>query len=362
MVAVSEKQESIEGAIFNEIAKFDHEQVQVCYDRETGLKAIIGIHNTVLGPSLGGLRIWNYSSEVQALRDVLRLSRGMTFKSSVAGLNLGGGKAVIIGDAEKLRNEATMRRFGKFVEAQGGAYITAEDVGVSTREMEWISKETKHVTGLPESMGGSGDPSPFTAMSVYLGMKAAAKKAYGSDNLKGKRVAVQGTGHVGTYLLEYLAKEGAVLFVSDFYADRAGAAAARFGARIVELDQIYDLDMDIYAPCALGATINDDTINRLKCAVVAGAANNQLADEVRHGYFLKDHGIIYAPDFVINAGGVINVYQETLGYDRNKTLEKVEKIYDVTTQIFSMAENEGISNHEAAQKMAEERIKAARKA
>jgi leucine dehydrogenase len=360
MVAVKDAPAEVNApvGIFGAIGNYDHESVHVHYDRETGLKAIIGIHNTILGPSLGGLRIWNYKNETEAYNDVLRLSRGMTYKSAVAGLNLGGGKAVIIGDAETLRNEKAMRKFGQFVESLKGKYITAEDVGVSTREMEWISKETKFVTGLPENMGGSGDPSPFTAYTVYMGMKAAAKKAFGSDSLTGMRIAVQGTGHVGTYLLEHLSKEGAQLFVCDFYEDRANEAAAKFNARKVNLDQIYDLDVDIYAPCALGATINDDTINRLKCRVVAGAANNQLADETRHGYGLKDRGIIYAPDFVINAGGVINVYQETLGYDRNKTMEKVELIYDVTNRIFGNAEKQGISTHEAARQMAEDRLKA----
>lgn len=342
--------------VFDQIQELQHEQVVYCYDEPTGLKAIIGIHNTVLGPALGGTRMWAYTSEAEALNDVLRLSRGMTFKAAISGLNLGGGKAVIIGDVSKLKNEAFLRRFGKFVNSLGGKYITAEDVNMSTRDMEYIHMETKHVTGLPELMGGSGDPSPVTAYSTYMGMKATAKKVYGSDSLNGKKVAVQGMGHVGTYLVDLLVKENCKVFISDIYADRLKAVADKTGATIVDAEAIYDSDMDIYAPCALGATLNDDTIQRLKCQVIAGAANNQLKEEQKHGRMLVERGIAYAPDFLINAGGLINVYQELIGYNREKAYAKAETIYDVTLQIFSVAAEEGITPQEAAMQMALRRI------
>jgi leucine dehydrogenase len=342
--------------IFNALSDYEHEQLVFCQDIETGLKAIIGVHSTALGPSLGGLRIWNYSSEQEAIKDVLRLSRGMTFKNAISGLNLGGGKAVIIGDSREIKTEKLIRKFGEFVNRLNGTYITAEDVGVTTRDMELISKETKHVAGLPESLGGGGDPSPFTAYGVYLGMKAAAKIAFGTDNLSGKTVAVQGCGHVGKYLIERLAAEGAKLVINDFVEERAYQVAGEFGAEVVELNEIYDVNCDIYAPCALGATLNDNTIPRLKCAVVAGAANNQLADEEVHGQMLMDRGIIYAPDFLINAGGVINVYQEVIGYNRPEAFSKVEKIYDYTLSLFNFASRNNITPQAAAIQIARNRI------
>ncbi|MDJ0366150.1 Glu/Leu/Phe/Val dehydrogenase [Hymenobacter sp. H14-R3] len=344
--------------IFEQVAEFQHEQVVHCYDHETGLKAIIGIHNTVLGPALGGTRMWHYANEAEALHDVLRLSRGMTYKAAISGLNLGGGKAVIIGDAKKLKNEALLRKFGRFVNNLNGKYITAEDVNMTTKDMEYIRMETKHVAGLPESMGGSGDPSPVTAFGTYMGMKAAAQKAFGSDSLAGKRIAVQGVGHVGTYLLEYLQKEGAQLVLTDYYEERAYEAATRFGAVAVGLDEIYDQDVDIYSPCALGATINDDTIGRLKCRVIAGCANNQLAVENEHGPELVRRGIVYAPDFLINAGGLINVYSEVVGTSRQGALAQTEKIYDYTLQVLDRAEQENSHPQAAAIRQAQERIEA----
>lgn len=344
--------------IFGQIAEHQHEQVVYCHDHETGLRAIIGIHNTVLGPALGGTRMWHYASDQEALHDVLRLSRGMTYKAAISGLNLGGGKAVIIGDVKTLKTEALLRKFGRFVKNLNGKYITAEDVNMTTKDMEYIRMETKHVAGLPESMGGSGDPSPVTAYGVYMGMKAAAKKAYGSDSLAGKRIGVQGVGHVGTYLLEHLQKEGAKLIVTDYYEDRALDAANRFGAQMVGLNDIYDQDLDIYSPCALGATLNDDTIARLKCQVVAGSANNQLKNEDEHGPELVRHGIIYAPDFLINAGGLINVYSEITGASRQGALTQTEKIYDYTLQVLEKAEQEHTHPQAAATRQAQERIAA----
>jgi leucine dehydrogenase len=334
-----------------------HEQVVFCNDEATGLKAIIGIHNTVLGPALGGTRMWNYATEQEAITDVLRLSRGMTFKAAISGLNLGGGKAVIIGDAKTQKTEAFMRRFGKFVNSLGGKYITAEDVNMKTVDMEYIGMETKHVTGLPESMGGSGDPSPVTAYGVYLGMKSTAKKVYGNDSLTGKKVTVQGVGQVGMYLVEHLVKEGAKVTINDISEEKVKALVEKFGVAVVSADDLYDLDMDIYAPCALGATLNDNTIPRLKCSIVAGAANNQLKEELKHGYMLKDKSITYAPDFLINAGGLINVYNEHLGnYNRKRALEQAEKIYTTNLSILNLAENEKISSQEAAIKLCEKRI------
>jgi leucine dehydrogenase len=357
MIEVNDIKRAKDFEIFGEMAKNDHEQVVFCNDSESGLKAIIGIHNTVLGPALGGTRMWDYASDAEALNDVLRLARGMTYKAAISGLNLGGGKAVIIGNADELKNEALLRRFGRFVESLNGKYVTAEDVNMSPDDMEYISMETRHVTGLSESIGGGGDPSPMTAYGVYMGMKASAKKAYGSDSLEGRSVSVQGAGHVGMYLLEYLAKENVKLYVSDFNGNRAKEAAAKFGAQVVGLDEIYDLDVDIYAPCALGATVNDSTIDRLHCQIIAGAANNQLDDEQLHGHLLAKRGIIYAPDFLINAGGLINVGIDYLGgWSKERVLHKTEKIYQTTLDILNLSEKKDIDTQEAAMRLAKRRI------
>ncbi len=353
---VSELKKS-ETGLFGALAQLGHEQVVFCYDEPTGLKAIIGIHNTALGPALGGTRMWNYATEQEALTDVLRLSRGMTFKAAITGLNLGGGKAVIIGDAKTQKTEAFLRRFGKFINSLGGKYITAEDVNMKTADMEYIAMETRYVTGLPESMGGGGDPSPVTAYGTYLGIKASAKKVFGNDSLTNRKIAVQGVGQVGMHLVEYLVKENAQVFITDISEEKVKDLTLRFKVTPVNQESIYDLDVDVYAPCALGATLNDNTIPRLKCSIVAGAANNQLKDEIRHGYMLQDRGITYAPDFLINAGGLINVYNEYLGhYNRKRVFEQAERIYDTCLNILNMASHEKISAQEAAIKMAESRI------
>ncbi len=356
MVEVNTTEKVEEGSIYGQITSFGHEQLVICHDEPTGLKALIGIHNTTLGPALGGTRMWNYASEAEAITDVLRLSRGMTFKASISGLNLGGGKAVIIGDP-KLKNEAFLRRFGRFIQSLGGRYITAEDVNMKTSDMEYIAMETGFVTGLPEVKGGGGDPSPVTAYGTYLGMKAAAKKAYGSDSLTGKKIGVQGIGQVGKYLVEYLLKEGAEVFITDIFEDKLKQVAKETGATVVDPNLIYDIDMDIYAPCALGATINDDTIDRLKCQIIAGAANNQLQDEDKHGKILLEKGIIYAPDFLINAGGLINVYAEFIGgYNKDVAYLQAEKIYDTCTKILHKSEKEKIPAQQAAIELAWSRI------
>ncbi|MCH7409603.1 leucine dehydrogenase [Belliella sp. DSM 111904] len=356
MLEINTGEKVKEGLIYGQITSLGHEQLVICYDEPTGLKAIIGIHNTVLGPALGGTRMWHYTSEEEAITDVLRLSRGMTFKASIAGLNLGGGKAVIIGDP-KLKNEAFLRRFGRFVDSLGGRYITAEDVNMKTSDMEYIAMETKYVTGLPEVRGGGGDPSPVTAYGTYLGMKAAAKKAYGNDSLEGKRIVVQGVGQVGKYLVERLVKEKADVFVTDIFEDKLAEVAKQTGASVITPDMVYDFDMDIYSPCALGATINDDTIDRLKCKVVAGGANNQLKDEDKHGKILLEKGIIYAPDFLINSGGLMNVCAEFVGgYNREATYKQAEKIYDITTAILDKSAIDNIPSQQAAIELAWSRI------
>ncbi len=345
-----------EDSVFGQMDELGHEQVVYCHDKDSGLKAIIAIHNTVLGPALGGTRMWKYATEAEALKDVLRLSRGMSYKAAISGLNLGGGKAVIIADSKVDKSEALFRKFGKFVQNLNGKYITAEDVGTSTRDMEFVAMETEHVTGLPESMGGGGDPSPVTAYGVYMGMKASAKHVYGNDSLEGKRVSVQGVGHVGEHLVKMLRAENAIVFISDIHQDQLDQVSREHGATVVDKDSIYDLDVDIYAPCALGATLNDDTISRLKCAIVAGAANNQLAVEKRHGDMLIQKGIVYAPDFLINAGGLINVYSELQGYNRERAKVATEKIYHVTLDILKLSAEKSIPTQQAAMQIAEKRI------
>ncbi len=363
MLEVKDMKESkVEGdLVFNNPSFANHEQIVFCHDKASGLKAIIAIHDTTLGPALGGTRMWNYKSELEALNDVLRLSRGMTYKAAISGLQLGGGKAVIFGDSKKDKTEAMFIKYGEFINSLNGKYITAEDVGTSTSDMVNIRKATKHVCGLPEEMGGGGDPSPVTAYGVYMGMKAATKKCWGSESLKGKKITVQGIGHVGENLVRLITEEQAKVYITDINQDQLKVIAAKYGAEVVSSDNIYDIDCDIYAPCALGATLNTENINRLKCSVVSGAANNQLADENVHGRMLADRGILYAPDFLINAGGLINVFSELKGYNRKDALSHTEKIYDTTLEIFEKAKTENITTVEAAKKIAEERIAAAKK-
>jgi leucine dehydrogenase len=344
-----------ENPVVAQMSKYNHEQLLFCNDNATGLKAIIAVHNTVLGPALGGTRMWAYNNEMEALTDVLRLSRGMTYKNSISGLNLGGGKAVIIGDARTMKSEALMRRFGKFVNSLAGKYITAEDVGIGTADMVYVNMETNHVVGLP---GKSGDPSPVTAHGVYVGMKACAKEQFGSDSLTGKKIAVQGVGHVGEYLVAALAKENAEIYVTDIHEPSLKRVAEKYGAHIVGLNDIYDVDMDIYAPCALGATVNDDTLSRLKCSIIAGAANNQLQIEDVHGRLVMEKGIIYAPDFALNAGGVINCYSEVKGLSAEWAMTKAEEIYQTIGNIVKRSKLENVPTYQIANKMAEERIAA----
>ncbi len=342
--------------VFGQLSFDNHEQIVFCNDKDTGLKAIIGIHNSVMGPALGGTRMWNYANEWEALNDVLRLSRGMTYKSAITGLDLGGGKAVIIGDAKTQKTPELMRKFGEFVHSLSGRYITAEDVGMETKDMDTVRDVTPYVTGISESRGGSGNPSPVTAFGVYMGMKAAAKYKFGTDNLDGKKVLVQGIGHVGETLVDYLTKEDAIVTISDINEARLNEVGAKYGAKIFTGDDLYSADVDIYAPCALGATINDNTVYRINAKVIAGAANNQLALENVHGPILRDRGIVYAPDFLINAGGIINVYAELAHYDKAEIMRKTENIYNTTLEIFDYADTNNMTSHKAALTIAQNRI------
>lgn len=350
-------------SVFNH-KEFDHHE-QVCYfhDKASGLKAIIAIHNTNLGPALGGCRMWAYEDDDKALEDVLRLSRGMTYKAAITGVPLGGGKSVIIGDAKTAKTPALMRAMGRAVERMGGRYIIAEDVGTSVEDMVFVHENTSHVVGLPSDGAdkGGGDPSPVTAMGVLTGLKAAVKYRLKKDNLAGVRVAVQGLGHVGASLCRLLKEEKAELVVTDMQRDRVEQMVRDYGAKATDLSAIYDAEVDVFAPCALGGIVNDDTIGRLKATVVAGAANNQLK-EARHGDALKSRNILYAPDYVINAGGLLNVYYEFQarkagkGYNRDEALSHVQKIRDTTEQIFKRADKEGVSTALAADREAESRF------
>ncbi|MFN3202640.1 MAG: Glu/Leu/Phe/Val dehydrogenase dimerization domain-containing protein [Bradymonadia bacterium] len=349
-------------SIFDQMAKRDHEQLIFCHDEVTGLKAIVGIHDTTLGPALGGTRMWHYTSEEEAVRDVLRLSRGMTYKSAAAGLNLGGGKAVIIGDSKTMKNEFLWRSYGRFIQGIGGRYITAEDVGTSVQDMEWVRMETDYVVGISRALGGSGDPSPVTALGTYEGIKASLKWTTGNESLAGRKVAIQGAGHVGYYLTKYLVEEGAHVFICDIFAEALARVTKDFnGVEVVAPDAIYDVDADVFAPCALGAVVNDETIPRLKCSVVAGSANNILGDEVKHAKALAERDILYAPDYVVNAGGLINVANELEGYNQERALKHARSIYDITTQIFRIAREEEVTTVQAANTLAERRIAAVAK-
>ncbi len=338
---------------FVEMQTMGHEQVVFSHEPSCGYFGIIAIHDTTLGPALGGTRVWKYENTDAALRDVLRLSRGMTYKSAVAGLNLGGGKAVIIADPKRADRESLFRAHGRFIESLGGRYITAEDVGTSPTDMEFVKRETKHVAGL---LNLSGDPSPVTGYGVYMGMKASAKAKWGKDSLAGKTISVQGAGKVAYYLMSQLKQEGAKLIVSDIDDQKVARVVDELGATAVAPDAIYDVQADIFAPCALGAIINDDTIGRLKVEIISGGANNQLAEE-RHGVAVEKKGMLYAPDYVINGGGVINVYGELQGWTMERAKRKAQEIYDTMTRVYTIASRDGIPSYQAADRLAEERIK-----
>ena len=339
---------------FKQMTDFGHEQLVACYDKSSGYRGIIAIHDTTLGPALGGTRFWNYSSDEEAVFDVLRLSRGMTYKNAVAGLNLGGGKAVIFGDNRTTRREMIFRAHGRFVESLGGRYITAEDVGTSTADMDFVHMETDYVAGLEQK---SGDPSPVTARGVFRAILASAKTKWGSESLEGKTVIVQGLGNVGYFLCRELHTAGAKLIVTDIDHSRVKRMTNQFEAKAVEPNAIYSQKGDIFAPCALGGIINDETIPQLKVEIVAGGANNQLLEQ-RHGDELEQRGILYAPDFVANAGGVINVYSEVAGWTRDRALRKADEIFDTTLGVFEIAKEQGIPTYVAADRLAERRLAA----
>jgi leucine dehydrogenase len=342
--------------LFEMMAEMGHEQVVMCSDPTVGYRGILAVHSTKLGPALGGTRFWQYASDEEAIVDALRLSRGMTYKNAVAGLNLGGGKSIIIGDNKTRDREKIFRAHGRFVESLGGRYITAEDVGTSTKDMDYVQMETEHVAGLA---GKSGDPSPVTAHGVFRAVQASANRMWGSDSLEGKCVAIQGCGSVGTYLARELHQAGAKLTVSDIDAAKAARVAKLTGAEIVEGDAIFFAEADIFSPCALGGIINDKTIPMLKAYIVAGGANNQLL-EPRHGDELQRLGILYAPDYVANAGGVINVFGEVAGWNAQRALDKADDIYGTVLKVFEIADAEHISTYEAADRLAEQRLAGAK--
>src|SRR6059058_4531328 len=334
--------------IFDTIAEMGHEQLVLCQDSASGYRGIIAIHSTVLGPALGGTRFWSYATDDEAIVDALRLARGMTYKNAVAGLNLGGGKSVIIGNNRTADREMIFRAHGRFVESLGGRYITAEDVGTSTADMDFVHMETDYVSGLA---GRSGDPSPVTAHGVFRAIQASAKERWGSDDLSNKVIAVQGCGHVGYYLAKELHEAGAKLVATDIDPERVKRVVTEFAARGVSSDEIYGVPADVFAPCALGAIINDKTIPQLKVEVVAGAANNQLLEE-RYGDELEQRGILYAPDYVANAGGVINVYSELANWDAQRSLRKADEIYDTLLGVFEIAKTDKIPTYAAADRLA----------
>jgi leucine dehydrogenase len=340
--------------LFETIHTTEHEQVVFCHNKEAGLKGIIAIHNTTLGPALGGLRMWPYATEQEALEDVLRLSRGMTYKAAVAGLNLGGGKSVLIGDPRKDKSEALFRSFGRFIDSMNGRYITAEDVGIDVNDMEYVFQETDNCVGVHQVHGGSGDPSPFTAFGTLQGIRASLMHKFNDEEIGKYSFAVQGVGHVGFELVKLLRNANAKVFVTDIN-EEAIQTAVDLGCEAVGLDDIYDVDADVFSPTALGAIVNEQTIPRFKFKIVCGAANNQLATE-ECGNELERRGIIYAPDYAVNAGGLMNVSIEFEGYNRERAKRMMRTIYYNVSKIFQIAERDGIPSWKAADRMAEERI------
>ena len=341
--------------LFERVAQDDYEQVVYCHDRATGLRAIIVIHSTRLGPSLGGTRFFPYATEDAALEDVLRLARGMTYKSAAAGLDLGGGKAVIIGDPARHRTEALLRAYARFVDSLGGRYITAEDVGTTQADMDLIRRETRHVTGVSRSLGGSGDPSAATAYGVLHAMKAVAARLWGETRLEGRHVVVSGVGKVGSALVRHLVEERARITVSDVAPAAAEAAMKRFSVEVAPPEKAHAVECDIYSPCAMGGALNPASIPELRCAAVVGSANNQLADPSCVD-LLADAGVLYAPDYVVNAGGVINIAEELVGYHQERAYANVRRIFDTTSAVLHTAEAEGIPTAVAADRLAERRM------
>lgn len=350
--------------LFERMKTEEFEQVVFCQDSRTGLKAIIAMHSTALGPAVGGCRMWNYASEAEAMNDVLRLSKGMTYKAAISGLNWGGGKAVIMGDAKTAKTPELLERFGEFVATLNGNYVTAKDVGIGSDDLRTIKTRTSHVLGIDGEKGSSGDPSPATSWGVYHGMRAAAQAAYGANSMKGMRVAMQGLGSVAYYLLEHLVADGAEVIACDVDQAVIDRAVSKFGIEIVHPDKIYDVKCDIFSPNALGATINGDTLPRLQTKVIAGGANNQLSTS-EIGFEVMNRGMIYAPDYAINAGGLTNIYHESMiegGYSRTRAFDHVAQIGNTIAKILERSKAENLPSHIVADRMAEERVNAARAA
>ena len=341
--------------VFEEVAVEGHEQILFGYDKVSGLKTIIAIHSTALGPALGGTRFFPYETEDEALQDVLRLSKGMTYKAAAAGLDLGGGKAVIIGDPRADKSERLFRAYGRIVDSLQGRYITAEDVGTTTTDMDVVRRETRWALGNSVALGGSGDPSPVTARGLMAAARAVAQWLWGDPDLTGRRFAIQGVGKVGSAFAQLLTEARAEVIVTDAYESAIESAVKNYGVKPVEPDEIYTVDCDFFSPCALGGVLNGDTIPKLHCQAVVGSANNQLAtgDDAER---LAERGLLYAPDFVVNAGGLINVYDELHGYSRTRALYRVDAIYDATLEILKTADELGINPNEAAMKVADRRI------
>ena len=336
-----------------------HEQIVMCSDPAVGLQAIIAIHDTTLGPACGGVRIWPYESEQEAVMDALRLSRAMTYKSAAADLPLGGGKGVIIADAHTQKTEALLRSYGRFVDTLAGRYLTTTDVGSTGRDLEYVGQETAHVVGKPTTSGGSGDTSVMTGLGVYMGMKACAKQIWHSDSLTGKKVAIQGFGKVGFQLTHHLLKEDVNLVVTDIYSNSLDRARD-MGVEVVKPDKIYDIACDIFSPCALGGTVNGETIPRMSCLMVAGGANNQLAEDA-DGYELHRRGILYAPDYIINAGGIINVSAEIGSeYNLDRAREKTERIYETISRVIQISKDEDIPTSQGANRLVKKRLDSVR--
>jgi leucine dehydrogenase len=332
-----------------------HEQVVFCRDDKTGLRAIIAVHDTTLGPALGGCRLYDYPTEADALRDVLRLSRGMTYKAAVAGLDLGGGKAVIIGD-RSMKSEGLFRAFGRYVDSLGGRYITAEDMNTNVQDMDMIRRETRHVTGVGDHAGGSGDPSPVTAWGVFHGIRASLEVVYGSSEVTGRTIAIQGCGNVGYWLAKYLHDAGARLLVTDIDHARLDRVVSSFGAVVIDGEDFFGAQADVLAPCAIGGIVNARTISRIQAPIIAGGANNVLEEEVRDGEALVARNITYAPDYVINAGGLMSVYAELKGHPHEKAMNDAQRIFDTVKSVLNKAQAEGRTTIDASNRIAEERI------
>jgi leucine dehydrogenase len=344
-------------SVFTSMSEKDHEQVVYCYDKSSGLRAIIAIHDTTLGPALGGCRLWHYENEAAALRDALRLSRGMTYKAAIAGLNLGGGKTVIMADAHTTKSESMFRSLGRFIEGLAGRYITAEDVGTTVKDMSWVRVETSHVTGLSPALGGLGDPSPITALGVFHGQRAALQHVFGQDTMAGRTVAIQGLGQVGGHLVSHLISAGANVVACDRDSLKIKNILERFSQiKIVSPEEIYDVSCDIFAPCALGGTVNQKTIERLRCPIIAGSANNVLEQEEIDSALLKSKNILYVPDFVISAGGLMSVSVELAHGKRKDALAMATGIFDIVDHVLNTASQENITTQVAALRVAEKRI------